>query len=148
MNILKLKEPHCDCDKCKGMCKRPCWPTPKEAKKLIDSGYAKRLMLDYWAAEPNIYIVCPALKGYEGKETPYWPSGEKGCTFQDSKGLCEIHDKKLKPIEGRVAHHSEIGNGSGLDLHKAVAKLWNSKEGRDIVLLWKQKVWRKENEKV
>lgn len=146
MNILKLKESKCSCDRCKAMCKRPCWPTPKEAKKLIDRGYAKRLMMDYWASEPNIYIICPALKGYEGMETPWWPSGERGCTFQDSKGLCEIHGKHLKPIEGRIAHHNEIGRGHGFNLHQTVAKLWDSKEGRDIVWLWKQKVWRNKNE--
>jgi hypothetical protein len=138
MDILQMEATVCSCEKCKAMCKRPCWPSPQEAKVLIEKGYAKRLMLDYWVRENNnIDIVCPALKGYEGRDSPFWPRGDEGCTFQDKKGLCEIHTKGLKPLEGKLATCD--GSGHGKDLHFGVAELWDNAEGKAVVQLWKEK---------
>lgn len=57
-----------------------------------------------------------------------------GCTFQTTNGMCELHDKGLKPLEGRLAHHS-LNAG---DLHFEVAQLWDNKKGQEIVEKWKK----------
>lgn len=84
------------------MCeRRPCWPTPDEAKRIKDAGFGDRLMIDYWVESPtDIKIECPAIVGYEGLNAPFIPVGR--CTFLKD-GLCELHDLGLKPLEGRVA---------------------------------------------
>ena len=122
----------CTCEECKEMCQRPCWPTPEEAKKLIEAGYGDRLMSDYWArAESDIHILGPALKGYEGQSTPFWPKGQ--CTFQDENGLCQLHDKGLKPYEGRKA----LCNGrTPKGLHEEVAMMWDNEEAQALVDKW------------
>lgn len=122
----------CQCKECQEMCDRPCWPTPSEAKALIEAGYRNRLMMDYWARRGgDIEIVSPALKGYEGKYAPFWPSGS--CTFFKD-GLCELHNLNLKPMEGRVASCKSKNEG----LHEHMMTLWDTNEGREVVRLWKQ----------
>ena len=133
---MNWKESTCACEKCKNMCReRPCWPSPQEAQKLIDSGYSNRLMYDYWVGDgrtgSDIGIISPAIVGYEGKAAPSWSMGR--CTFLTKDDLCELHDKGLKPIEGRVADHT--GQLSGL--HGEVAFLWNNGYGEGIVKKWK-----------
>jgi Fe-S-cluster containining protein len=129
----------CSCNECKAMCKRPCWPTPSEALRIMDAGYAERLMLDYWVASPNdIYIISPAEKGREMANASFVPIG--GCAMQDpTTGLCAIHS--IKPIEGRVAHHSTAERQNGkVNIHKEVAMLWDSEEGRKVITDWKNRI--------
>ncbi len=82
-----------------------CLPTPDEAKKLIDAGYGDRLARYEWQgcgwAVPN--AVGPAPKGKAGKTLSTTQAGE--CTFRLEDGRCELHDKGLKPLEGRLARH-------------------------------------------
>jgi len=136
----------CSCRVCKGMCKRACWPTPQEAQALLDAGYADRLMLDAWIggfddSYEDVYIVCPSTPGYCGGLAPglgddfNWMDvfgdgalANGGCVMQKN-GLCMLHDKGLKPIEGRVAHHSKDSD----NLHEAVARTWDSDVGRAVV---------------
>jgi len=149
---LKPSEP-CTCEVCVGMCKRPGWPTPEEAARLMDAGLADRLMLDYWVGEPDIEVICPANPGYEGAHA-WEPSGFvdalcligsgfgrdnpllSGCTFFKN-GLCEIHESGAKPIECRVGHHdAAIPKGS----HEQVAQLWTTDEAKAVVARWKAEV--------
>ena len=120
----------CTCDQCKNMCRRPCWPTPTEAKRLIEAGFANKLMLDWWSAPDNIYILAPASVGRECKKAPFNPASN-WCVFYNNLGLCDLHDKNLKPYEGRVASH-DIGTG----VHKDVALMWDTKEAKDLVGAW------------
>lgn len=130
--MKQYEECLCSCSECVSMCeKRPCWPTPQESKKLIEQGFAKKLMLDYWADQKNIYIICPAIEGYEGSLVPFIPVG-KCSLLKDS--LCILHDLKLKPVEARIASCET----SYPDLHRDVAMLWKSDEGRNVVELWKK----------
>lgn len=128
----------CSCETCKAMCQRPCWPSPDEAQKLIDVGYGPRLMNDYWVGGgpdgDNIELLCPALKGYEGKSTPYSPRGK--CTFQDEAGLCKLHDLGLKPIEGRLAS-CKHEDGEGHRIHEDTAMTWNNPEAQQKVKDWR-----------
>lgn len=150
----------CACEPCRAMCKRPCWPTPAEAVRLMDAGYASRLMLDSLAREnerdekDRILILCPANPGMGGKEVDYdevyrlvrlgmiamqlgnTPPRKalpifKGCTFY-YRGKCRLHDDGLKPLEGRLAHHGEQWHKSGGEIHVEVGGLWDSKAGRAL----------------
>lgn len=122
----------CTCDECKEMCNRPCWPTPKEAQKLIDAGYGNRLMNDYWCRdEGDIQILCPANKGKEGSFAAFMPVGN--CTFQDENGLCELHNLGLKPAEGKKAL---CGGRTPKNLHEKMANTWDNPEAQKLVGKW------------
>ena len=61
-------------------------------------------------------------------------AGDEYCIFYHN-GLCELHDKGLKPTEGRLSHHS-----TRLDNFKAsksiswnVAKEWLSEENAEVI---------------
>jgi len=132
----------CDCDRCKKMCEgNPCWPTPKEARMMINAGYGDRLMLDWWADggydSDDILLLCPASEGYEGKMAPlidrlsYFQ--EKGpCVLHDSHGRCMLHSTGFKPLEGRIAIHQGDHDG----LHEAMAESWNNEEAQELAQSW------------
>jgi len=134
----------CSCDTCKSMCDRPCWPAPSEAEALIEAGYGDKLMLDHWVGSPqdnpaeeycgDTRILAPACKGYEGRRAPFWPEG--GCAFQNENNLCALHNKGLKPIEGRLANCGSDGGKTPDDLHREVAKLWDNPEAQRLVTRW------------
>lgn len=89
-------EQPCTCDKCKNMCKVPCIGTPKDIETIIDAGYADRLKETMW------------MVGYLAvKEKPIamiQPTEKDGwCAFRQPDGLCELHDRGLKPTEGVLA---------------------------------------------
>lgn len=97
---------------CSGCSRRPGWPLPEEAERLMEAGYADRLMLDWWNDYPDqVYMLAPAVRGYEGARAPD-PSpfavllgeGFGTCTFLTGAGLCEVHDSGAKPIECRILH--------------------------------------------
>jgi hypothetical protein len=94
-------------------------------------------MLDYWVGDGrdggNINIVSPAIIGYEGRNSPWWPNGQ--CTFLDPDGLCELHDLKLKPFEGRISSCKDDSDDN--DLHWATAKTWNNLKAQKVVNKWK-----------
>lgn len=128
--MMIYEETQCQCDICVSMCNnRPCWPTPKEAEKLIDEGYGNRLMLDYFFGKENsIDILSPASKGSEGISAPHLP---QGCTFFDGRS-CELHDKGFKPLEGRVDSCKNDDNS----VHEDIVEMWDSDEGRIVVERW------------
>lgn len=124
----------CSCEICVRMCEtRPCWGTPEDIEKIINAGFGKRLMLDYWCDTPDINLLCPAIVGYENKNAPFWPNGR--CTFLNEKGLCELHDLGLKPTEGKVAIHGKKDE----DTHYEVAKTWKNEKGKILIKLWREK---------
>lgn len=122
------------------MCQRPCWGMPEDIQKLIDAGYSNRLMLDYWVGDHyehggNIEILCPALKGFENGHAPWMPRDERGCTFWNHLELCDLHDKDLKPFEGKMAMHDKESS----QYHQQVAMAWNNPEAQQIVQKWKDR---------
>lgn len=140
VSLLQLPETVCACEKCVAIClKRPCWGLPSEIRKLFEAGYGFRLMQDYWArvVEPDISIISPAMVGYEGKRAPFWPDGR--CTFLTEDNLCELHVPGLKPIEGRLAYHTDEKKAEP-NIHKMVAMEWKSLEGQSVVNRWKEVV--------
>lgn len=87
-------------------------------------------MLDYWTGDVPIYIVAPAIVGYEKQEAPFLPHGR--CAFLVA-GRCQLHDLGLKPTEGRLAHHDGRG---GADLHEALAQSWDNDEAQAFADAW------------
>lgn len=91
----------CACERCKSQCHTPCLGTPEDINRLIDAGYADRLEPTYWAAGMIMGVTDRPIKMVQPRlEKNGW------CTFRRPDGLCELHDKGLKPTEGRLSHHS------------------------------------------
>ena len=139
-SLHEKKSSECKCDTCVGMCKtRPCWPTPSEAKAIMDAGLGHKMWMDYWAGgfdkNSDTMIIGPAVKGKEGMPASFAPDGE--CSFLTENGLCELHDKGLKPIEGRLANCQNMTDDS---VHEQVAQEWESEEGEKVASLWEEKI--------
>jgi hypothetical protein len=118
------------------ICKhRPCWGTPQEIAVLIEKGFGDRMMLDWWAGDEtdhnDIYIICPAVSGYEGQRSPFFPTGV--CSLLEND-LCMVHD--WKPTEGRENFGCKDTPQS--QTHKEVAMTWNTDEGREVVRVWEE----------
>ena len=94
----------CDCEKCRNMCKiAPCIPTPRDVQKLIDAGFKSQLKLTYW----GVGMILGTHKKPILIIAPEYDEDRKICTF-NVDGLCSLHDLKLKPLEGKLAHHSDL----------------------------------------
>ena len=89
----------CSCDRCKSQCHTPCLGTPEDIEKLIDAGYRDRLAPTSWFAGMLMGVINRPIEMVQPKVENGW------CTFYHD-GLCELHDKGLKPTEGRLSHHS------------------------------------------
>jgi hypothetical protein len=99
--------------------------------KIIEAGYADRLMLDYWGTDfdtEDILILAPAIKDYCKKHAPFFPIGT--CNFFNG-GLCEIH--QIKPLEGKT----NSCKPPHYDIHFRLAQTWDTEEGRKLVEKWK-----------
>ena len=117
----------CSCQQCIQMCHyRPCFPTPKEAKALIQQGLAARLMLDWFTSDSIEGVVCLITPIIQGFEFQGHPSKENytTCTFLDQNDQCDLHDKGLKPLGGRLVDHSNRQNAEVIA--SSIAKLWQS----------------------
>lgn len=136
--LAQWKEPKtCQCDVCLRMCKKaPCFPTPAEARKLIQLGYGPKLMLNFWDiwdddAQHNVevMILSPARKGAEGG---LFGDLRHGCTLQENNGNCSVH-RICKPIEGRLA----ICQGrEPIELRERVVALWNNRPAQTLAKQW------------
>jgi hypothetical protein len=140
----------CDCKECREMCQRPCWPTPTEARRLIENGYAHMLMIDYWYGSrrdkhKDIYLLCPAEKGRKQSTASFFPMS--GCSLQiPGSGACALHGSGLKPIEARLAackknarlrEKLQPRKRKHTNIHFRVAKLWDNPEAQKLVEEWK-----------
>lgn len=145
---LGIQPSECSCKRCQSMCRSPCCGSVEDFEKLIDAGYADRLMFD------DLPSVCdggdflkPALKGYEGKQAPWATGSELGCTFWDC-GKCKLHKSGLKPIQGKMAIHSNDHVAhENADALAVISKAdWESPRGKALIAKWKEMVKYKENE--
>ena len=148
-NRFNLKETVCSCEVCVAMCEhRPCWGTPDEIEKIIDAGFANKLMLDYWVYQSkkeigDINILCGAIVGYEKGNAPFIPIGR--CSFLMKNNRCKLHKLGLKPSEGRVADCKDKKGGNSL--HRKVAMTWRTKKATKLVERWLKLVSIKKNNK-
>jgi hypothetical protein len=122
----------CKCNTCKSQCKFPCIGTPEDMVKIIGAGYSNRVGIVNWdiarifgVHDSDIEMISPLHDKEKGS-----------CTFF-TNGLCELHEKGIKPTEGKLSHHSiEL---KGFDFKKsiswAVAKEWLNISRADFELL-------------
>lgn len=99
MRKTGMKPTQCKCKLCQQQCHQTCLDTPQDILRIIEAGYANRVAPTFWAAgmvmgctDHVVMMVQPRVEG-------------EWCTFFHD-GLCELHDKGLKPTEGRLSHHS------------------------------------------
>lgn len=131
----------CRCYLCKRQCQTPCLGTPQDILQLMDAGYIDRLKPTMWAAgvvmgltsEPVPLIQAECLGGdFDGMIDL---GVNSHCTFQREDGLCELHDKGLKPTEGRLSHHSiKLDNWKATkSISWAVVQEWLDPQNADVV---------------
>lgn len=90
----------CTCLKCKSQCHTPCLGTPQDILKLIEAGYGDKLELSGWAVGVFMGVCDHTVAMVQAKVVGDW------CAFYDpTTGLCTIHDKGLKPTEGKLSSH-------------------------------------------
>ena len=117
------------------MCHSPCCGTTEDINKLMDAGYADRLMLDDLAGGPH--MIKPALKGFEGNRSPWAVQSNEGCTFWKD-GKCELHDLGLKPIQGKLAFHGNT-NKQCEYIQDLIENSWDDHESAyQVIEKWKQ----------
>jgi hypothetical protein len=107
------------------MCVNPCIPTPKEARKLLKLGY--KLESKYFNSketEDDVRVLLP-MEAFSGS-----------CIYLDENCLCTLHDKGLKPLEGRLSLHGMNYKNAP---HEAMLDLWNSKEGTRAIKFYEKK---------
>lgn len=106
-----FKPTNCKCSLCKSQCNSPCLGTPEDMAKIIGAGFSNRLMI---TEDRGVSIIAPLYD--ENKES---------CTFF-TDGLCELHDKGLKPTEGKLSHHTTtlLTFNKKKSVHAAVLKEW------------------------
>ena len=111
---------NCNCERCKEQCHTPCLGTPEDIERLIDAGYDNRLTPVWWCVGMIMGVTDKPIKMVQARlEDNGW------CTFYHN-GLCELHDKGLKPTEGRLSHHTigEDNFNPRKSLAWLVAKEW------------------------
>lgn len=165
--------PACNCSSGVRMCHTtPCIGTVDDIERLIDAGYAKDLMLDWWVGQrtaddtassitkskndkesiagknnpfsDDLPYLAPALVGRESQAAPFGKTGS--CTLlKDNK--CSVHDKGLKPLQGKFAcckskavYLDKDGDQVILDERIPILNTWNTQRGKDLIERWKKEV--------
>ena len=130
-NLSKLSDYNvssCKCSACRMACMvSPCFGTPEDMQKLIDAGYQDRLL-------PTIYMNPETLEEYPviAPIGINFVGALHRCTFLDSDMNCELHDKNLKPTEGKLAYHGR-DEEQNVNLRIMICNTWNSLKGVEIV---------------
>lgn len=119
----------CNCELCQAQCKRcPCLGTPQDILALINAGYKDKLALTIWEVGYVLGELDYGIPMVQIKQTP------NGCVFFDN-GLCQLHDKGLKPTEGRLSYHTITKENTVFSktLSYNVAKEWTNPENDAII---------------
>jgi hypothetical protein len=122
----------CKCEACKKQCSvAPCLGTPQDIEKIIDAGYGDKIAPTQWAAGMMMGVVDHVVLMFQIR----FDEKKGGCVFFNN-GLCELHDKGLKPTEGRLSHHTttiETFNPKK-SLSWNVAKEWMKPENEETIM--------------
>ena len=118
----------CSCSICKQQCHTPCLGTPDDIERIIDAGYADRLELTNLSTGIFLGVIndsVPMIQPVAGKEF---------CAFFEN-GLCILHDKNLKPTEGRLSHHTVRKDNFNpvMSLAWNVAKEWMMTDNMEVI---------------
>lgn len=118
----------CKCKLCQQQCHTPCLGTPQDILKLIKAGYADRLSWSDWTVGIIMGVTDHVVGMVQATVNVEW------CTFFNN-GLCELHDKGLKPTEGRLSHHStQIENFlPKKSISWNVAKEWEDEDNAPVL---------------
>lgn len=111
-----------------GYCQCPGWWTVEEAIKVIDAGYASRMMLEI-SPEMTFGVLAPAFRGNEGRIAINLYANN-GCNFLNNN-LCELHGTGYMPLECRFCHHERLGLGK--NCHYDIEKDWKTPAGQTLV---------------
>lgn len=118
----------CRCIGCKNACAtKPGWFAPGEPEALakalgitFEELFETKLMVDSIdVAGERVFVLSPAIVGFEGKAAPSRP-GE--CVFLDADDLCSIHQEG-KPAECAAAFHG-YGYGFHAASHLEIGAQW------------------------
>jgi Fe-S-cluster containining protein len=154
MNIEFSKE--CSCSQCQDFCKHtPGTPTYLEAKQLIMSGYARKLMCNWesledeyidkdWAnkvkysIDGKLFFLQPAIVPYFGLIAPETMIDGRCAFFINNK--CSINH--IKPFECRLEGCNSPYNEYEIDdiINIEILSTWDTEEAQDLVKFWKRKV--------
>jgi hypothetical protein len=105
----------CRCASCQNQCKRaPCLGTPQDIWALIEAGYKDKLAVTAWGVGMILGKLPFPVPMVQVTQTP------DGCVFFQN-GLCELHNRGLKPTEGRLSYHTLTEES--FDFSKSLA--WN-----------------------
>ena len=121
----------CTCEICVAYCQRPGWWTVSEAARVIDTGYAPRMMLEI-APEQTFGVLSPAFGGCEGAIATNQFAGN-GCNFLKAD-RCELYGSGYQPLECRFCHHER--RGLGHKCHADLEKDWHTPAGQALVEKW------------
>ena len=118
----------CKCKLCKQQCHTPCLGTPSDILKLMNAGYSDKLSFTDWKAGIVMGCTDHVVTMVQATVNGDW------CIFYHD-GLCELHDKGLKPTEGVLSHHSiKIDNWKPKkSISWNVAKTWEDEENKSII---------------
>ena len=92
------KKSLCDCDQCKGMCKRvPCIGTPRDIMNIIE-----KKGIGFVRENFSLTTYAPLkILGFASDFTRMIAPNQRddgSCVFFNENGLCDIHE--IKPTEG------------------------------------------------
>ena len=128
----KMEKPACNCNAGVRMCKHtPCIGTVDDIEKLMNAGYSKNLMLDWWVGENSGHRTLDKINGEDSpqkmfrrklhrenpfmEDVPYLTPAIVGYEGKKAKFVktgacnllidnkCSVHDLNLKPVQGRMA---------------------------------------------
>lgn len=123
MRLSECQPSECHCARCQQMCRVPCIGTPEDIERLVDAGYADRLTPTEWLVGCYVGLTDGPISMIQPETVNGW------CTFYHN-GLCELHDRGLKPTEGRLTRHDDVETHGKVPLENnvtfLVAKEWIS----------------------
>lgn len=124
------KPSECKCQSCKSQCHTPCLGTPEDIQRLIEAGYKDKL-------KPTLWLVGMALGklDYPIHMIQAIVTDDGWCVFRQNDGLCSLHDKGLKPTEGRLSHHTLKAENYSFSkgINYNVAKEWLEDKNYEVV---------------
>jgi hypothetical protein len=123
---FSFKITECSCGQCRAMCSEVCFPTPEEARKLIDRGYSARLeKREHETVFGETWFVLAPR------------STKHVCTFFDQNKNCILHDKGIKPLEARIVSCKRQKNEDLI--RELVCEEWLQPEGRELISEWESR---------
>jgi hypothetical protein len=96
---------------------------------------------DFGSHTKTVSIVTPGFAGLLRGVTTFLRYTDR-CAFLTKDGLCELHDKKLKPLEGRIIDHT-ITPEEGVVIRREILYMWDTPEGKSVVDMWVKEYLRK-----